>query len=95
MHPLPGNPLPRYKEIDLGASQCVGSINSEGLPNKGIDYYLTDEACQAGVVNDKPYIVSLSGYGAPVPTVATHPYPPDPPPVATTRGCPRNSAEPM
>ena len=68
---VPGNPLPRYKQIDLGPSTCVGSINSEGLPNKGIDYYLTDEACQAGVANDKPYIVSLSGYGIPHPIATT------------------------
>ncbi len=29
-----GNPLPRYKDTNLG------SINSMGLPNLGIDYYL-------------------------------------------------------
>lgn len=30
----PGNPEPRYQSLDLG------SINSMGLPNHGIDYYL-------------------------------------------------------
>lgn len=33
-----GNPLPRFiNKIKLG-SYCDGSINSEGLPNLGIDY---------------------------------------------------------
>ena len=36
------------------------SINSEGLPNKGIDYYIADEAVSSGTNNSKPYIVSLS-----------------------------------
>ena len=54
-----GNDMPRYKEIDVGGG-CIMSINSEGLPNKGIDYYLADEAVASGVDNSKPYIVSLS-----------------------------------
>ncbi len=29
-----GNPTPRYSEVKLGDG-CVGSINSEGLPNEG------------------------------------------------------------
>lgn len=34
-----GNPLPRFvQKIDLGPNMCEGSINSEGLPNEGIDY---------------------------------------------------------
>ena len=34
-----GNSLPRaIQKIDLGSSYCEGSINSEGLPNEGIDY---------------------------------------------------------
>lgn len=34
-----GNPLPRFvQKIDLGPGVCEGSINSEGLPNEGIDY---------------------------------------------------------
>ena len=33
-----GNPLPRFlNKIKLG-DFCEGSINSEGLPNKGIEY---------------------------------------------------------
>ena len=32
-----GNPLPRYKELEMGAGRAPLSINSEGLPNKGID----------------------------------------------------------
>lgn len=32
--PREGNPEPRYRDVPLG------SINSMGLPNKGIDYYL-------------------------------------------------------
>jgi len=45
-----GNPLPRYRDNDLG------SINSMGLPNNGIDYYLdiTDKI-------DKPYFISVNG----------------------------------
>jgi|TARA_B110000091_G_scaffold65178_1_gene71821 dihydroorotate dehydrogenase (fumarate) len=54
-----GNPTPRYKEIDVGGGQMM-SINSEGLPNKGIDYYIADEAISSGTNNSKPYIVSLS-----------------------------------
>jgi len=34
-----GNDLPRsIQKIDLGASVCEGSMNSEGLPNNGIDF---------------------------------------------------------
>jgi len=34
-----GNPLPRsIAKIDLGTAYCEGSINSEGLPNEGVDY---------------------------------------------------------
>ena len=33
----------RYKELGLGPTACIGSINSEGLPNSGIDYYLTEK----------------------------------------------------
>jgi dihydroorotate dehydrogenase (fumarate) len=52
-----GNPLPRYKEIDVGG--CPTSINSEGLPNRGIDFYISEEVVSA--LKGKPYIVSLSG----------------------------------
>ena len=45
-----GNEYPRYFDNKLG------SINSMGLPNKGIDYYISIE-------NEfkKPYIISISG----------------------------------
>lgn len=34
-----GNPLPRFvNKIELGPGLCDGSMNSEGLPNEGIDY---------------------------------------------------------
>jgi len=34
-----GNSLPRFiNKIDIGRNYCQGSINSEGLPNAGIDY---------------------------------------------------------
>lgn len=56
-----GNPFPRYKEVSLGPVACAGSINSEGLPNKGIDYYLTPECIKTASGNNKPYIVSISG----------------------------------
>ena len=44
-------PLPKH----------VGSINSEGLPNAGIDYYLSKTVLEGVAGTDKPYIVSLSG----------------------------------
>eukprot|EP00039_Didymoeca_costata_P030780 m.31320 g.31320 ORF g.31320 m.31320 type:complete len:386 (-) comp8302_c0_seq1:95-1252(-) len=52
----------RYKEIGLGPDQCVGSINSEGLPNKGIDYYLSPEVVEKVTEDGKPYFISLSGH---------------------------------
>lgn len=56
-----GNPLPRFiNKVKMGDDYCAGSINSEGLPNAGIDYYISDEAVSA--VAGKPYIVSLSGH---------------------------------
>lgn len=34
-----GNPLPRFiNKISLGPNYTEGSVNSEGLPNLGIDY---------------------------------------------------------
>jgi dihydroorotate dehydrogenase (fumarate) len=34
-----GNPMPRFiNKVDLGKDYCEGSMNSEGLPNAGIDY---------------------------------------------------------
>ena len=45
-----GNPKPRYYDNKFG------SINSMGLPNKGIDYYIS-------IANEfkKPYIISIAG----------------------------------
>ena len=57
-----GNELPRFiNKIDLGGNYCNGSMNSEGLPNQGIDYYINDEALSQLKKCSKPYIVSLSG----------------------------------
>lgn len=36
-------------------------MNSEGLPNAGIDYYISEEAMRSLSAFDKPYLVSLSG----------------------------------
>ena len=55
-----GNPLPRLKKIPL-SGVCDGSINSEGLPNSGIDYYVSAEVLDGVAATGKPYIVSLSG----------------------------------
>jgi len=57
-----GNPLPRsINKVSLGESYCEGSINSEGLPNYGIDYYIEAEGIKEIHKHGKPYIVSLSG----------------------------------
>ena len=56
-----GNPLPRLKKIPIAGSTCDGSINSEGLPNSGIDYYISDAVLEGIKATGKPYIVSLSG----------------------------------
>mmetsp|Transcript_28652 Transcript_28652/g.77587 ORF Transcript_28652/g.77587 Transcript_28652/m.77587 type:complete len:390 (+) Transcript_28652:432-1601(+) len=56
-----GNPQPRtwHSEDDLA------SMNSEGLPNSGIDYYLAkntiDETMEGCGGATKPYLVSISG----------------------------------
>ncbi len=55
-----GNPLPRLKRLPLGG-QCDGSVNSEGLPNAGIDYYISSPVLDAIHGTRTPYIVSLSG----------------------------------
>ena len=60
-----GNPLPRYLELANesggGGTSCPTSINSEGLPNGGIDFYLSETLiCDIADAN-KPYIVSISG----------------------------------
>jgi dihydroorotate dehydrogenase (fumarate) len=57
-----GNPQPRTWHAD----DDKASMNSEGLPNSGIDYYIDDatiqetlEGCKGG--EKKPYLVSISG----------------------------------
>ncbi len=57
-----GNALPRLKRIPMGGAQlCDGSINSEGLPNAGIDYYVSLGVLDGVAATGKPYFVSLSG----------------------------------
>ena len=52
-----GNPLPRTWQSD-----GIASMNSEGLPNKGIDYYLSDATISDSLAGTgKPYILSISG----------------------------------
>lgn len=57
-----GNPQPRTWQAPDGQA----SLNSEGLPNNGIDYYISKETIQEccgehASVDSKPYMVSLSG----------------------------------
>lgn len=56
-----GNALPRLRKVKLGDRGCQGSINSEGLPNQGIDYYISSKVCGDVAATGKPYIVSISG----------------------------------
>ncbi|MCI1891720.1 MAG: dihydroorotate oxidase [Schleiferilactobacillus harbinensis] len=50
-----GNPEPRM------AATSLGSINSMGLPNKGLDYYLGVLAEFENTHPDKPYFLSTTG----------------------------------
>ena len=53
-----GNPLPRVWHSD----DKIASMNSEGLPNKGIDYYISPTTIdEIGCEPGKPYLVSISG----------------------------------
>ena len=53
-----GNPLPRTFQAD-----GKGSLNSEGLPNKGIDYYISQNTIEESMgESGKPYFVSISGH---------------------------------
>mmetsp|Transcript_53613 Transcript_53613/g.130588 ORF Transcript_53613/g.130588 Transcript_53613/m.130588 type:complete len:402 (-) Transcript_53613:1581-2786(-) len=57
-----GNPQPRIYHAPNGQA----SQNSEGLPNSGIDYYISEECIfetfeGCPTADDKPYIVSISG----------------------------------
>ncbi len=49
-----GNSLPRYYEFD------IGSINSMGLPNFGIDFYL-NFSTNKEIKKNKPIFLSISG----------------------------------
>lgn len=54
--PREGNPEPRY--VDL----ALGSINSMGLPNKGLDYYLNFALeKQEAIVPEAPFFFSVAG----------------------------------
>ena len=55
-----GNPQPRTWHAPDG----LASLNSEGLPNNGIDYYISGSTyteTMEDIQEKKPYIVSLSG----------------------------------
>mmetsp|Transcript_35282 Transcript_35282/g.69211 ORF Transcript_35282/g.69211 Transcript_35282/m.69211 type:complete len:377 (+) Transcript_35282:22-1152(+) len=54
-----GNELPRLQKIELAKN--TSSINSEGLPNSGIDYFIGEKVVSAVAQGGKPYIVSISG----------------------------------
>lgn len=55
-----GNPLPRTWHHD--AEDSHASMNSEGLPNAGIDYYVSKETIDETMsAASKPYFVSISG----------------------------------
>lgn len=61
-----GNPMPRTWHADTALEEQEGSLNSEGLPNAGIDYYLDDKTVEESVgsssgSSSKPYMVSISG----------------------------------
>jgi dihydroorotate dehydrogenase (fumarate) len=53
--PRPGNPEPRYADLALG------SINSMGLPNLGIDYYLDYVQQYQQDYPDQPLFMSIVG----------------------------------
>ena len=55
MAPRPGNPEPRYADLTLG------SINSMGLPNLGIDYYLDYVLKYQEDHPDEPIFMSIVG----------------------------------
>lgn len=55
--PRAGNPEPRYADVPLG------SINSMGLPNNGVDYYL-DYALKYQTNHEAPLFFSVAGTSA-------------------------------
>lgn len=48
------------KDIDLGDESCPGGVNTEGVKNNGIDYYLCEKT-KKKLAASKPYIISISG----------------------------------
>lgn len=50
-----GNPEPRYAKLALG------SINSMGLPNEGLDYYLDFALTHQQQLPDQPIFMSIAG----------------------------------
>jgi dihydroorotate dehydrogenase (fumarate) len=60
-NPQTGNPQPRTWH-DL-SNEHIASLNSEGLPNAGIEYYVSKKTISESIGNtQKPYFVSISGY---------------------------------
>mmetsp|Transcript_33171 Transcript_33171/g.48642 ORF Transcript_33171/g.48642 Transcript_33171/m.48642 type:complete len:435 (+) Transcript_33171:64-1368(+) len=56
-----GNPLPRTWH-DNTTNESIASMNSEGLPNSGISYYLDPKTISDSVgTSNKPYMISISG----------------------------------
>ncbi|KRN28670.1 dihydroorotate dehydrogenase 1A [Lactobacillus selangorensis] len=55
LQPRTGNPDPRYANLPFG------SINSMGLPNQGLDYYLNYANATALTHPDFPILLSLAG----------------------------------
>lgn len=51
-----GNPEPRYVNLDMG------SINSMGLPNLGLDYYLDYAIKHQTAHPDQPFVMSVASY---------------------------------
>ena len=51
-----GNPEPRYVNLELG------SINSMGLPNLGLAYYLEDAIQRQTAHPDQPFFLSVASY---------------------------------
>ena len=56
--PREGNPEPRYRDT------AWGSINSMGLPNFGLPYYLNYVSQAQQEQPEKTYFVSISGFSA-------------------------------
>lgn len=64
LKPRAGNPEPRYADSKSTKTRGNWSINSMGIPNNGIDYYIqgvTSSMTPKLKRNDKPYFISISG----------------------------------